>query len=262
MKKKILITNDDGILSKGLVTLAKAVEPYAEISVVAPLHEKSGSGLSTSFSKPLRILPNQSISPIEAWTVNGTPADCVKLGLNHLHPSLPDMILSGINRGSNAGKNVLYSGTIGAIIEGIYRNNIPGIAFSCIEFTWPDYTKIIPFILPIIQHTEKYPLPPGSLLNVNFPLTSQPTRGIRYAKQGKAFWTDTPEEREHPSGGSYYWLKGKWLDAQEPGDSDVHLLQQGFITAVPIHVHELTDHRHYEEHKEIFEKSLQHLLPE
>ncbi len=253
MKPIVLMVNDDGINAPGLKHLFHALKDKVDLTVVAPLHEKSGAGLSMTLTKPLRIL-KKPFEGIEAFTVNGTPADCVKLALTSLYETPPDLIVSGINRGSNAGRNVLYSGTIGGVIEGVYRNSIQGIAFSSCEYENTSYEPLQKYVYPIIQHVLEHPLPTGTFLNVNFPRhTESPVKGLKFAKQGRSFWTDNPDKRSHPEGDHYYWLGGKWRDHDEEPESDVHLLGQGYISAVPIHVNELTDHNHFEKHKTIFE---------
>ena len=129
----LLITNDDGIHAPGLKHLWEAVAEHAETSIVAPATEKSGCGLSITWAKPLRVHPIEWENKTPCWSVSGTPADCIKMGLNVLLDKPPHMILSGVNRGSNAGRTVLYSGTIGGVIEGALKG-IPGIAFSFCDF--------------------------------------------------------------------------------------------------------------------------------
>ncbi len=237
----ILITNDDGISAAGIHNLWQAVRPFADCVIVAPLSEKSGSGLSITWTKPLRIQSVQWDSTTPAWSVSGTPADCVKMACNTLLERKPDMILSGINHGSNAGRTVLYSGTVGGVIEGILKN-IPGIAFSYCDLTPPTSNTAQKYISSLVQYFLKNPLPQGTLLNVNFPSNSQePPKGFKMAKQGHSYWTEDPEKRIHPEGIPYYWLGGKWSSLQEDPESDVFLLEQGYVTAVPIHVSQLTD---------------------
>lgn len=257
MKPNLLILNDDGISAPGLKHLYRAVHKEVETHIVAPVIEKSGAGLSMTLRKPLKILKVDWEDHPNSYSITGTPADCVKLALNTLLNTPPDLIISGINKGSNAGRNVLYSGTIGGVIEGVYRNNIPGIAFSSHDFANPDYDKFEKYIYPIVRYFLENPITPGTLINVNFPsLSNGPVKGIKMARQGLGFWTDKPDERTHPEGEPYYWLGGQWRTFDEDPLSDVHLLEQGYITVVPIHVNELTDHNHLNEHKDRFEKMI------
>jgi 5'-nucleotidase len=251
-KPKILVTNDDGIMAPGLKYLWEALVDTADLYIIAPMIEQSGVGLAITIRKPIQILPVDWEKGTAAWKVSGTPADCVRLGMSVILDSPPDLIVSGINRGANSGRNVLYSGTIGGVIEGILRN-IPGIAFSCVDFTNPDYQKTMHFIAPLVKHLLEHPLPQGTLLNVNFPDT-QEILGIKMARQGRGYWIEEPDKRIHPEGHPYYWLGGKWHEHLEEEDSDVHLLKQGYAAAVPIHISELTDLVHFHERKERFNK--------
>jgi 5'-nucleotidase len=249
-KLNILITNDDGIYAPGLKHLWAMLVDYANVTIIAPETEQSGKGLSITLRHPLLAEPVQWDKETPAWKVNGTPADCVRLAHSVILKREPDLIVSGINRGANLGRNVLYSGTVGGVIEGALRN-IPGIAFSCADFQSPDYKAAEQYILPIVEQIVMHPLPGGTFLNVNFPLTS-PIKGVKLARQGMGYWIESIEERLHPEGHPYYWLGGKWVDAIEHGESDVFLLQQGYAAAAPIHVNEWTDHVFLKDNKERF----------
>ncbi len=257
-KPKILITNDDGIYAPGIRTLWEAVSDFADVMVVAPSENMSGTGVSITLNNPLHMKAikweSGAQSGVQVWKVTGKPADCVKLGLNAFLPGKPDLILSGINRGANSGRTIFYSGTVGGVIEGALRR-VPGIAFSYENYDNPDFNVLKKYILPIIEHTLKHPLPAGTILNVNFP--EKEILGIRLAKQGHGYMNDKPDERIHPTEGtSYFWLGEKWEHHDEHEDSDVALLAQGYITAVPIHVQELTHHAHLSDHRSTFEESL------
>lgn len=239
----ILITNDDGVYAPGIKHLWKVLSKFADLIVVAPATEQSAVSLSITIRHPLRIEKVEWPSTEEAqiWSINGTPADCVKLALGVILPSPPKLIVSGINRGTNAGRNVLYSGTCAAIVEGT-MHNIPGVAFSVFDYSNPDYENADSYILPIVQYILENPLPSGTFLNVNFPKKSEgKIKGIRLAKQGKEYWVENPEHREHPmEGSSYYWLGAKLAEFPEEEDSDIALLKEGYATAVPIHINDLT----------------------
>ena len=250
----ILITNDDGINATGIKYLWESVQEFADVAIVAPAHEKSGAGLSITWTKPLTLLPGKWAEPVNAWSLNGTPADCVKIACSKLLERQPDMIISGVNRGSNAGRTILYSGTVGGVIEGALKN-IPGIAFSFSDLTFPSSNIVKKYIYPLISHFLENPLPQGSFLNVNFPTNCETSiKGFRLAKQGMGYWIEDPEKRIHPEGTPYFWLGGKWNDFPEDPESDVALLSQGFITAVPIHINDLTDHLSFQKHKVNVEK--------
>ena len=253
MKKKpcILITNDDGIHAEGLRHLWSALEDFAETYIIAPESEQSGKGVAITLRQPLLIEPVSWEKQTPAWRINGTPADCVRLALNLLINKQPDLILSGINRGANLGRNILYSGTVGGVIEGALKK-IPGIAFSCFDFQSPNYRAVEHFILPIVEQVLSHPLPEGTFLNVNFPQGQ--ARGVKLARQGMGYWVESIEERTHPEGHPYYWLGGKWAEHQEHEESDVHLLRQGYAAAVPINVNEMTDHLVLKQHKARFDQ--------
>lgn len=252
----LLITNDDGINAPGIRHLWEAVHEFADVAIVAPMVEKSGSGLSITWKKPLHIDPVAWEKNTPAWMVSGTPADCVKMALAVLLKKKPDMIISGVNRGSNAGRTVLYSGTIGGTIEGALKG-FPGIAFSFCDLETPPVETTKSYIVSIIRYFLKHPLAKGTILNVNFPPECKKgVKGFRMARQGKSYWKESPDKRIHPEGGTYYWLGGAWGSVTEDPLSDVHLLDQGYITAVPIHVGELTCKATFEKHQSLNEKTL------
>lgn len=250
----LLITNDDGINAPGIRHLWEAVHPFADVAIVAPHTERSGSGLSITWTRPLII---QEVSwECPAWSVNGTPADCVKMALSVLVKKQPDMVISGVNRGSNAGRTVLYSGTIGGVIEGALKN-IPGIAFSFLDFEVPPLSATKKYIYPIIEHFLKHPLPHGSLLNVNFPYNcKEGIKGFKLSKQGRGCWLESPDRRTHPEGMPYYWLGGKWTSSNEDPESDVYWLDKGYVAGVPIHIGELTDKEVLSRRKSTVEEAL------
>ncbi len=252
-RPKIILTNDDGITAPGLLSLWRALSDHADITIVAPSHDESGKGLSITTLRPLHITSASWPNSTSAYHVDGTPADCVKLALEILAENPPDMIVSGINRGSNAGRNVLYSGTVGGVIEGALRN-IPGIAFSSDNFQDPLFTRAESFIFPFVQYLLESPLATGSFLNVTFPDHHDVIRGIRMAQQGQSYWRGVPQKRVHPSGHHYYWLGDDDDEYEEHPESDVELVKQGYITAVPLRVHQLTDHAHIQNHKSHFEE--------
>ena len=239
----ILICNDDGVYAPGIKHLWKALNEIADVVVIAPAVEQSATGLSITVRRPLHVEKIEWPScQTEVMCVNGTPADCVKLALNVILPRYPDFIVSGINRGSNIGRNVLYSGTVAAVIEGV-MHGIPGVAFSASDYTDPAYPECEKYIKQVMYYLFENPLPSGTLLNVNFPYKEQgEIKGIRLVRQGKEYWMENPEQRCHPFEGShYYWLGGKVATFEEEKDSDVECLKQGYAAAVPIKVCELTD---------------------
>lgn len=251
MKPFIVIVNDDGIDAPGIWHLWHALKDSAELMIIAPDSDKSCVGLGASLRTPLFIKPVKWEENTPAYKINGTPVDCIKMGLHTILKRKPDLIVSGINRGSNAGRNVLYSGTIGAVIEGCMRG-IAGIAFSAEDFINPDYAKMEEPIRAIVSWTLEHKLPTGTILSVSFP--EGEFKGIKLAKQGLRFCRDAPEERIHPEGHTYYWLGWGIDHFEEDPESDIHLLKEGFVTAVPLHVHTLTDNHFRDERGVFFEE--------
>jgi 5'-nucleotidase len=250
-KPHILITNDDGIESSGLKHLFLSLEKDYQITIVAPSCERSCCSVSSTISHPIEIrkIP---WSGANAYSVSGTTADCVKLATSSLEIRSVDLVVSGINPGSNSGRNILYSGTVGGIIEATIKN-IPGIAFASESFINPKYKDYEKHISEIVAYFLKNPLPQGTFLNVTLPSFSPVIRGCVLASQGKSYWTEDPEKRKHPEGHDYYWLKGKWKSLEETPFSDNALLKKGYITIVPITIKDLTDHTFLQEHAPFFD---------
>lgn len=256
MRPHFLITNDDGIHAPGIKHLWNAIKNKADITVVAPVIEQSATSLSITLRHPLRVEKAPWIGfDVDTWSVNGTPSDCVKMALNIIMKQPPSLILSGINRGSNAGRNMLYSGTVAAVIEGILHD-IPGVAFSIGDYHDTEYKHVEEYIPQIINYIMEHPLPLGTFLNVNFPKRHHgPIKGILMTRQGKEYWAENPERRHHPGEGDhYYWLGSRLAQFDEEDDCDISWLNRGYATAVPIHIGELTDRDHIKKQKSIFEE--------
>lgn len=254
-KPLILVTNDDGIHAPGIKALIETLSPHADLVVVAPHNEQSAVGLSITIRQPIKVHKREDLFGVEAYAVTGTPADCVKMALSVILKRKPNLIVSGINRGSNAGRNILYSGTVSAVIEGSLRE-IPGIAFSCYDYVDPDYTPTLKHIPSVVRYVLNHPLPEGTLLNVNFPPKKLGAyKGIKMVRQGKQYWMEDPSHRSHPTEGeSYWWLGAKMSAYLEHQESDTQLLDQGWVTAVPVFVAELTHHETLNERKSHFEE--------
>jgi len=244
---KILITNDDGIFAPGIQALWEALRGHADVTIVAPSSQKSGVGAAITIRQPLRVEAIDKFEGTKAWSVGGTPADCVKMALGVLMDSPPDLVVSGINQGSNAARSVLCSGTVGGAIEAT-MHAIPGIAFSCYEFHTPNYEAAASFTVPIVDYILKHPLKEGVLLNVNFPCLHAPYKGIKWALQGRQYWVDKPIQD-----GDHFWIESKELKFEEHAESDIAYLEKGYVTATPIKVTELTCHDHYKARKTHFE---------
>ena len=257
----ILITNDDGIDAEGIKQLYLSLKSIARISIVAPQRDQSATSLSLTIQHPLKVEEVNWGDKTPAWSVNGTPADSVKLALSVLVSTPPDLIISGINRGSNAGRNILYSGTVACAIEAALRG-IPSIAFSTYNMLTPKYEEAVQHIPSIVEHVLTHPLPDGTLLNVNFPGTElqadyQKIQGFKMTHQGKEYFLENPDIRQHPVQKSpYYWLGLRRGECVEQEDCDIKWLQKGYVTAVPLHVSELTDRSHLLAKRDNFENSL------
>lgn len=251
----ILISNDDGIHAPGIRHLWNSLKDVADVIVVAPDREQSAVGLSITLRQPLHIQNHIWDNHKGIHAINGTPADCIKMALTVILDRKPDLIVSGINRGSNAGRNVLYSGTVAATIEGTMQN-IPSIAFSCFDYhEYPNFELAEQYVPGIVNHVLEHSLPKGVLLNVNFPPKHREIQGIKLSHHGLEYWAENPDRREHPAEGkNYYWLGAQLKRFDEDEGSDVCWLRKGYITAVPVQVNQLTDFKYLNEGKERFEK--------
>jgi 5'-nucleotidase len=256
-KPTILITNDDGIQAPGLKHLWRSVKDFCNIVIVAPAVEQSGVGLSVTLHSPLHATQFSWEDPnTEAWQITGTPADCVRMALRMLLPSPPDMVLSGINRGTNAGRNILYSGTVGGVIDAAFRG-VPGIAFSCEDKQDPNFESFEDQVFPLVKYLLNNPLPSHNFLNVSFPSNHKKEhKGYRLAKQGMSHCIDRLVKRTHPEGKEYYWMGCDIKKYEEDEESDIRLLEEGYITAVPVQVGELTNHDVFHQRKSIFQNHL------
>lgn len=248
-RPKILITNDDGIHAPGIHHLHKSLIDYADLYIVAPETEQSGRSLSVSVFSSLHVKKVENWLKTPAWSVSGTPADCVKIALSLLLREKPDFIVSGINSGTNAGRTLLYSGTVGGVIEGILRG-IPGIAFSSYEFEETEYQAFERYIPTFVDYALKHPLPQGTFLNVNFPSKKMVPQGIKLTRQGRQYWLEDPLDENHES---VYLLDARLKAFEEHEDSDIYWLDRGYIAAVPVHVDELTDKAYLAHAKAHFE---------
>ncbi|ACX51744.1 stationary-phase survival protein SurE [Ammonifex degensii KC4] len=244
---RILLTNDDGIFAEGLGALRKMLEPVATLYVVAPDRERSAASHAITVHRPLRVREAGFRSPrLKGWVVDGTPADCVKLGLEVLLPERPDFLVSGINYGPNLGTDVLYSGTVSAAIEGVI-NGIPSVAVSLATRREPDYTWAARFVLVLLEELRKHQLPPGTLLNVNVP--DGVPRGVKVTKLGSVRYVNVVDCRTDPRGRAYYWMAGEPLELDgNDSETDVWAVREGYISVTPVQI-DLTNYGFLEELK-------------
>lgn len=227
---RILISNDDGVLAPGIAALYEALEGYAECSVIAPLEDKSGASSSLTLDRPLHpnTLPNGFIS------LNGTPTDCVHLGLNALLDPLPDMVVSGINLGANLGDDVLYSGTVAAALEGRFLAH-PAFAFSLVSRSPTHLPTAAFFARKLVQAHERLKVHPRTVLNVNVPnLPLDKIRGIQLTRLGHRARAAAPVKQVNPRGKEGYWISVSG-DAEDGGlGTDFHAIMQGYVSITPL----------------------------
>jgi 5'-nucleotidase len=234
---RILLTNDDGVYAPGLRALRTELQKLGDVTVVAPVGEQSAVGHSITLLTPLvvqEVLDDQQ-RPM-GWAVEGRPADCVKLALMELLPQRPDVVISGINAGANAGINVLYSGTVAAAIEGAFFG-CTSIALS-LEYTRPkplDFTRAAGLAARVVKQILDHQPVAGSLFNVNIPsLDKGPVRGVKVLPQNVAPYLETFDRRIDPRGRVYFW-SGPDFHCPEPHpDTDVIALGEGWITVTPL----------------------------
>lgn len=233
-KYKILVSNDDGIYSEGIQALRETIMEIGEAIVYAPHKQQSAVGHAITTHVPLRVNPYYSNGEFFGYAVTGTPADCVKLAVTTLLKDKPDLIVSGINHGSNAAINVIYSGTVSAATEGTILG-IPSIAFSLTTYSDFDFTYAKKVAKTIALAVLKYGLPPGVLLNVNIPaLPEEKIKGIKITQQGNSRWNDYFERRFDPSNREYFWLTGTMDYIDSDPDSDIRAIQENYVSVTPI----------------------------
>lgn len=235
---KILISNDDGIHANGIQTLAAKLSQNHEVYVVAPDRERSATGHALTLHKPIRIEEVDLSFPVaKAYSVSGTPSDCVKLALNALLDVEIDVLVSGINHGPNLGSDVIYSGTVSAALEGAIHG-IPSIAVSLVNGfeKMADFSHGAEFINQFLPTAMKVGIPAKSILNINIPAVSlHHFAGIQIAELGTRMYTDSYEKRIDPRGGVYYWLAGEIIETGEADDSDVEAIRNNMVAISPVH---------------------------
>jgi 5'-nucleotidase len=242
---RILLTNDDGILAEGLIALYEELKGDFELSVVAPETEMSAVGHAITLSNPLRVRRFKRNGTFFGYAVSGTPADCVKIGIQEIVEQRPDMIISGINMGSNVGINLLYSGTVSAATEGAFLG-IPSVAISLNTKNDPDFSFPAKFSRQMIRFVTQNSLKEGTALNVNIPaIPEDQIKGISFTAQDLVRQRDTYEKRNDPRGNSYYWLASETPVEESIPNTDLKALQENRITITPI-TFDLTDFKEVE----------------
>jgi 5'-nucleotidase len=219
------------------------MKTFGRVVVVAPDSPQSGMGHAITINKPLRLIQNQQFGPdVESYQCSGTPADCVKIAVDKVLHRKPDLLVSGINHGSNSSINVIYSGTMSAAMEGAI-DGITAIGFSLLDFSWDanfDASKV--YMQKIVANVLKYGLAEGTLLSVNIPnIPISDIKGIKICRQARAKWVEEFDQRKDPHGRDYYWLTGKFTNLDKGEDTDEWALANGYVSIVPVQ-YDLTAH--------------------
>lgn len=233
---KILLSNDDGINSPGIYHLANCLKEIGIVTLVAPESEKSASGLSITMHKPLRIKKVDIFDDsIDAWCINGTPSDCIKFAIDSLLDETPDIVISGINQGSNLGTDVLYSGTVSAAIEGAI-NKVPSIAVSLDTVQKCNFEPYAKIAAKLCKKLYENKIEKGLVMNINMPyIPINEIKGVKVTKLGTRRYKNCFIERLDPRGKSYFWLAGE-LDEKDINNSntDVGSINNNYISVTPI----------------------------
>ena len=252
-RPKILITNDDGHAAKGLQKLVKLMRTLGDVVLISTDEVMSAKSHSCSIRERIYVRLVQKEDGFEEYRCNGTPVDCVKLGYQKLMPEPPDLVVSGINHGMNAATTVVYSGTIGAVIEAC-MNDLPAIGYSLFSLDPnADFDHLDTAILEITKKVLNEGLPKGVCLNVNFPKRcEEPIKGIKVCRQAACRWVEYFHDHFDENGEQYYDLEGAFESDDITPDTDLWALQNNYASLVPT-CFDWTAHRYIEAMKE-FEK--------
>lgn len=234
-KPLILVTNDDGISAPGIRALIKAAKKFGEVVVVAPDKPQSGMGHAITINATLRINKISIDGEIDEYSCSGTPVDCVKLAVTTILPRRPDLLVSGINHGSNSSISVIYSGTMSAAVEGALEN-IPSIGFSLLDHSIDaDFDGATLVAEKVIKNALENRIPEHTCLNVNIPpIQYDELNGIKICRQAKAVWEEEFEERTDPYGKKYYWMAGQLNNPDKGEDTDEWALKNNYVSIVPV----------------------------
>ncbi len=231
---RILVTNDDGIESPGLLALVQALRPIATVDVLAPDRNWSAASHQRTIDRPVRVRSTVLADATPALTTDGAPTDCVCLALTGVFPAPPSLVIAGINRGSNVGQDIVYSGTIAAATEAALRG-VPGIAVSLADWTSTEFGAAAAFVVELVREVERNGLSTDTIMNVNVPaIPAEQIRGVAVTSLGYRMYGRQLERRSDPFGQPYYWLAASTsTDLAEPG-TDLSALQGGFISITPL----------------------------
>ncbi|MCV9386219.1 5'/3'-nucleotidase SurE [Reichenbachiella ulvae] len=234
-KPLILVSNDDGITSNGIRKLVELMAQMGEVVVVAPDKPQSGMGHAITVGDTLRLVKSDLFGDILAYECSGTPADCIKLAKREvLKDRKVDLVVSGINHGSNTSISVLYSGTMSAAIEGAIEGG-PAIGFSLCDFSADaDFSHVDEYVTKITKNVLEHGLPTGIALNVNFPpKQKQALKGIKICRQANARWEEEFDKRRDPHGRNYYWMVGNFINHDKGEDNDEWAISDNYVSVVP-----------------------------
>lgn len=242
---RILSTNDDGIMAPGLLAMRRSLAAVGEVTVAAPMTAQSACGHAISLNEPVVCHRMDLGDGVKGYGIEGSPADCVKLALLELLPERPDLVVSGINLGENAGINVLYSGTVAAAIEAAFYG-VPSVAVSLESADEVDFERAAEVARGLVEQIAAQRPPAGTMVNINLPnLVAGPPAGLRVVPQSIRSWNDRWDRRQDPQGRTYYWMYGD--RPPEEGDrSDVAALAGRYVTVTPLRF-DLTDHARLDE---------------
>ncbi len=233
----ILVTNDDGINSKGIFDLVTELKKIGQVTVVAPDGQRSACGHALTIENALRVKKFYKDDEFFGYAVNGMPSDCVKLALNAIMDTKPDIVVSGINHGQNTSQNIFYSGTAAAASEGMLAG-IPSMAVSVVSFdTQYDCRSAAIYAAELAAKLPGLGMPKDTFLNMNIPsLPYDEIKGTEITHLSDATWKDAYEKRRDPFGREYYWFSGEYISADEESGSDDWALSQGKISVSPIRI--------------------------
>jgi 5'-nucleotidase len=244
----ILITNDDGIDSPGILALVQALKNIGNVTVIAPDRQQSAVGHALTVSAPLRAVPFQRDGDLFGFAINGTPADCVKLGVSTLLETKPDLVVSGINHGANTAVNVMYSGTVSAATEAMMIG-IPALAVSLTSFSLEaDMSGAAEYAAKVAANMLNWDIPIDTILNMNVPaIPKEDIKGMRITRLSNSYWDDSYDSRKDPMGREYHWIVGTYRVPEEADiETDDGAVRNGWVSLTPVH-YDLT-------HRKIVEK--------
>ncbi|MBS4028909.1 MAG: 5'/3'-nucleotidase SurE [Ignavibacteriales bacterium] len=237
----ILVSNDDGIDAPGIFALVTSLKKIGNVTVVAPERQQSAVGHAITMNHPIRVKEYFHNGEFFGYAVDGTPADCVKIAIRSILKRKPDIVVSGINHGTNTAISVIYSGTVSAATEATLMK-VPSLAISLATFTTPDFRYAAKFSMTMVKAVLGNGLPQGTLLNVNVPpISEQNIRGVKITRMGKSTWNDTFEARRDPANKEYFWLTGDLEVQDTEEDIDQVAVMNKFVSVTPIH-YDLTNY--------------------